>query len=68
MSDYAQYLRIERLAGGVTATRAQIVRASHKLLGKRGRSSGLRKWRHAWINRVLVHHTDSRKIYREYSR
>lgn len=66
MPTFAQYLRIEKRAGGIKASRAGIVRASHKVLGPRGRSHHCRKQRHAWIQGHLAHYDNARGVARQY--
>ena len=51
---YAQYLKIETSAGGVTASPCAFVRACHKRLSATGRGRGCRSMRHGWIRDGLA--------------
>ena len=61
---WAQYLRIERIAGGVSATPRQFIRAALSLMTPDGRSRHHREARHAWLRHGLAHRTAAREAYR----
>lgn len=46
---YAQYLRIETKAGGVSCTDRQFIKAAHTLLNPNGKKLGFREARHKWL-------------------
>ena len=52
---YAQYLRIETKAGGVSATPRQFIKAAHSLLSDQGKSKDRREWRHQWLREGLAY-------------
>lgn len=45
----AQYIRIERIAGGKSATNREFIRACRTRLNKHGKSRKLRTERQKWI-------------------
>lgn len=54
---FAQYCRIESLAGGVWATKREMIRAAHMMLTPLGKSREQREARHAWLREMLdMHH------------
>jgi hypothetical protein len=60
---YAQYLRIESQADGVSCTVREFIRASHSKLSAKGRSRGSRDWRHSWIRAGLRYRLQARENY-----
>lgn len=50
---HAQYLRIESLAGGVTASPREFIRAARGRLAPAGLSRARRAWRHDWLRSGL---------------
>lgn len=53
---FAQYCRIESIAGGASASPRAIVRAAWTLLSENGRTPAMRHHRHAWLRQVLAYH------------
>jgi len=53
---YSQYLRIESKAGGVFATRRDIIRAARTMLSDYGKARQARCNRHEWIGEALEYH------------
>ena len=64
---YSQYLRIESKAGGVFATRRDIIRAARTMLSEYGKSRQARDNRHQWIGDALEYHRQAIHVYRLYS-
>lgn len=60
---FGQYCRIESKAGGVWATRRQMIRAARTLLAPRGKSREQRDARHAWLREMLAMHFDAQVEY-----
>ena len=62
---YAQYLRIERKAGGVHATTRQFIRAAHSLLNPEMRYCHKRRpARHLWLRGMLAERETSQRMAR----
>lgn len=61
---YAQYLRIETSAGGVTASPVSFVRACHKRLSATGRGRECRSMRHMWIRDGLQRLASERRYFK----
>ena len=49
----AQYMRIERKAGGKGCTCRQFIKACHTFLSAKGKSREMRETRHQWIREGL---------------
>ena len=64
---YSQYLRIESKAGGVFATRLEIIRAARTMLSDYGKSRQARDNRHEWIGEALEYHRQAIYVYSLYS-
>ena len=65
---YSQYLRIESRAGGIFATRREIIRAALTMLSDYGKSRQARDNRHEWIGEALEYHRQAIHVYRLYSK
>ncbi len=65
---YAQYLRIETLAGGVTASPRAFIHACHKRLSATGRGRECRSMRHAWIRDGLARLASERRYFKRVMR
>lgn len=65
---YSQYLRIESKAGGVFATRREIIRAARTMLSDYGKSRQARCNRHEWVREALEYHRQAIIVYRRYSK
>ena len=59
---YSQYLRLETLAGGVTCTNKEFIKACHSVL-KNKFSREEREARHAWLRDGLAYLDKSRNLY-----
>jgi len=64
---YSTYLRIEKRAGGVYASRKQFIRATRKVLSKQGKTAEYRKARHDFIRQGLAYLDDALGVARKYS-
>ena len=64
---YSQYLRIESRAGGVFATRRDIIRAARTMLSDYGKSRQARCNRQEWIRDALEYHRQAIHMYNLYS-
>ena len=64
---YSQYLRIESKAGGVFATRCDIIRAARTMLSEYGKSRQARDNRHQWIGDALEYHRQAIHMHSLYS-
>ena len=65
----AQYLRVERQAGGVGCTNAEFIRSAHTLLLKQSRFHHIhRAQRHAWLREGLALLEESRQQYVQVNR
>ena len=62
---FAQYCRVETLAGGVACTPREFIRAAHSLLNDAGKTRAHRDARHAWLRDGLKHRDDARGLYRD---
>lgn len=65
---YAQYLRIETSAGGVTASPCAFVRACHKRLSAAGKGRECRSMRHQWIRDGLARLASERRYFQQVMR
>lgn len=61
---YAQY---QRLNLHVSASNREVVKAAHKLLSPKGKSSTQRRARHDWLRQILQYHHDARQLYKGYN-
>lgn len=52
---WAQFQRIETLAGGIAATNRAFIRAAHSRLSREGKARRNREARHAWIRSGLAY-------------
>ena len=59
---YAQYLRIERKAGGISCTNRDFITAAHTILSTEGKSSAMRKVRHCWLKAGMIYLINSRGL------
>ena len=50
---HSQFMRVARIAGGVSCTSKQFIQASHTLLSLEGRSHKQRVLRHKWLREGL---------------
>ena len=64
---YSQYLRIESRAGGIFATRLEIIRAARTMLSDYGKSRQARDNRHEWIGEALEYHRQAIHMHNLYS-
>ena len=60
---FAQYCRIESMAGGLSASTREFIRAARTRLNAHGKSREAREARHQWIRAGLAHRTSRRKVY-----
>ena len=60
---FAQYCRIESIAGGVTASTRDFIRAARTRLSAHGKTREAREARHQWIREGLAHRARERKVY-----
>lgn len=58
---YAQYKRLETLAGGVSASNTDFIKAAHTVLSAQGKTRQCRHNRHPWIREGLLLLATSRK-------
>jgi len=65
---YAQYLRIETSAGGVTASPRAFIRACRCRLSATGRGRGCREQRHRWMRDGLRRLTSERSYFQRVMR
>jgi hypothetical protein len=63
---YSQYLRVEKRAGGVLASKRELIRAGHQLISKKGKSRDARTRRHYWLRQILKQNKEERKFIKEY--
>jgi hypothetical protein len=59
LMSYAQYLRIETKAGGVSATRREFIAAAHSRTSREGKGRNMRELRHRWLREGLAYHQQS---------
>jgi hypothetical protein len=59
---YAQYLRIEDEAGGVSCTSVDFIRAAWTFLGPVGKKHDARQQRHAWLRAGLKNLQESQRL------
>ena len=59
---HAQFLRIETLAGGISCTNKQFIKAAHTLLADVSRGRSMRDTRHAWLRDGLSHLQQARSL------
>jgi len=52
--NFAQYCRIESMAGGLSCSDREFIRAALTKLSAEGKSVGKRAWRHAWLRDGLA--------------
>lgn len=64
---YAQYERIETLAGGVNCTPRQFIKAAHTKLTEKGRSREMRTQRHAWLREGLSYNQSAKNLLKHYT-
>ena len=63
---FSQYLRIERKAGGVSASNRDIIKAIHSMMNYRGaKTREMRVFRHIAIRDALKYKAKSRSILME---
>ena len=60
---FAQYCRIESLAGGVHASPREMIRAARTMLTPLGKSREQREARHQWLREMLDMHHDAMVTY-----
>lgn len=53
---FAQYLRVQNLAGGSSASNRRIIKAAHTRLSNAGKAYDARIARHAWLRSLLAIH------------
>jgi hypothetical protein len=53
--NFAQYVRIETLAGGIGCTDCAFIRALHSRLSAEGKNRANREWRHQLIREGLAY-------------
>ena len=61
---FSQYCRIETIAGGVTCSRRQFIKAAHSLLAPSSKGHAKRLARHEWLREGLKQHDNARAVYR----
>ena len=63
---YLQYQRIESVAGGITCTPREFVKAAHSKLSKVGKRAEHREARHLWLREGLKYLSDAKGFVRAY--
>ena len=67
MALFSQYCRIEQKAGGVCASRREIIRQALRKIKKRSRySRETRDSRHIWLREILAHHDSAIAMYSQF--
>lgn len=59
---FSQYLRIETSAGGVSASRSQMLRAFRRMLTPAGKSRQMRDHRHKLTREMLKWHETAQEV------
>jgi hypothetical protein len=60
---FAQYCRVESIAGGVHASGRDMIRAARTMLAPTGKLRAQREARHEWLRDMLIMHHESRAEY-----